>query len=219
MSGEVLTRLPTSAQDPFETVDDDDQLTHAARVTVECGTGAELIEAPLSARPPVPRPATRAEATRDTRASRPRAPTPQTPRYSVDNRGIPAARVLVTTAAAKSERRQRKDAEKKCLSYVKIALAAFVALPGSFTLYHMGRRAVTRSKTIAVLEDFYARAQPDKVAKAGGIADKYEGFEELLFKRLEKQYPEHKVCRRPPCEAEEAPAEKGEEEDEDHIEL
>ena len=103
--------------------------------------------------------------------------------------------------------------------YVKVALCAFVALPASFTLFHMGKRAITRSKTITILEDFYGRVQPDKVAKAAQIADKYEGFEELLFKRLEKQYYGHTVCRSPPCEEEAKEEEKSEEEDEDHIEL
>ena len=54
---------------------------------------------------------------------------------------------------------------------------------------------MTRNATIGALNDFYARAMPDKIDGAANIADKYEGFEELLFKRLEKQYPGHTVVR------------------------
>ena len=53
-----------------------------------------------------------------------------------------------------------------------------------------------RAKTLAILKDFYRRANPDKVvdflgrsvANAGAIATEYEGFEELLYDRLERQY-------------------------------
>ena len=62
------------------------------------------------------------------------------------------------------EKEEEKAEEKKCHGYLKMFLLAFVALPGSFTLYHMGKRRITRAKTIAILEDFYGRAQPDKVA-------------------------------------------------------
>jgi hypothetical protein len=130
----------------------------------------------------------------------------------VDARGIPVARVLAAAVPRNAERMKRKAEEKKCHGYLKMFLLAFVALPGSFTLYHMGKRRITRAKTIAILEDFYGRAQPDKVANAGTIADKYEGFEELLYKRLERQYESvpggpFKVWRKgPPFPAPEADA-------------
>ena len=50
---------------------------------------------------------------------------------------------------------------------------------------------IPRAKFIAVLEDFYRRANPDKVANAGTIGwmiDYYEGCEELLYERLEQRY-------------------------------
>ena len=45
-----------------------------------------------------------------------------------------------------------------------------------------------RAKTLAILKDFYGRANPDKVANARAIATEYEGFEEFLYDRLERQY-------------------------------
>ena len=45
-----------------------------------------------------------------------------------------------------------------------------------------------RAKTLAILKDFYGRANPDKVANARAIATEYEGFEELLYDRLQRQY-------------------------------
>ena len=116
---EDSTALREGCYDPFETVDDDDEVTHAQKCTVE---------------------------------------------YSVDTRGIPVARVLAAAVPRNAERMKRKAEEKKCHGYLKMFLLAFVALPGSFTLYHMGKRRITRAKTIAILEDFYGRAQPDKVA-------------------------------------------------------
>ena len=50
---------------------------------------------------------------------------------------------------------------------------------------------IPRAKFIAVLEDFYRRANPDKVVNAGTIGwmiDYYEGCEELLYERLEQRY-------------------------------
>ena len=164
---EGATALREGCYDPFETVDDDDEVTHAEKCTVE---------------------------------------------YSVDARGIPVARVLAAAVPRNAERMKRKAEEKRCHGYLKMFLLAFVALPGSFTLYHMGKRRITRAKTIAILEDFYGRAQPDKVANAGTIADKYEGFEGLLYKRLERQYESvpggpFKVWRKgPPFPAPEAEA-------------
>jgi hypothetical protein len=135
--------LREGCYDPFETVDDDDEITHAEKCHVE---------------------------------------------FTVDARGIPVARVLAAAVPKNAEKLKRKAEEKRCHSYLKIFLTAFVALPGSLTLYHMGKRRITRGKTVVILEEFYSRAQPDKVANAGSIADKYEGFEELLYKRLERQY-------------------------------
>ena len=68
-----------------------------------------------------------------------------------------------------------------------------------------------RAKTLAILKDFYGRANPDKVANARAIATEYEGFEELLYDRLERQYEyvpggPFKVWRTgPPFPAPEAP--------------
>ena len=78
-----------------------------------------------------------------------------------------------------------------------------------------------RAKTLAILKDFYGRANPDKVvdflgrsvANPGAIATEYEGFEELLYDRLERQYKyvpggPFKVWRTgPPFPAPEAPPE------------
>ena len=78
---------------------------------------------------------------------------------------------------------------------------------------HKGER-IPRAKFIAVLEDFYRRANPDKVANAGTIGwmiDYYEGCEELLYERLEQRYESvpggpFKVWRTgPPFPAPEAP--------------
>ena len=77
-----------------------------------------------------------------------------------------------------------------------------------------------RAKTLAILKDFYGRANPDKVANARAIATEYEGFEELLYKRLERQYESvpggpFKVWRKgPPFPAPEADAK-----DEDVVDL
>ena len=52
----------------------------------------------------------------------------------------------------------------------------------------MRKRRKTRAKTLAILKDFYGRANPDKVVNAGALAKDYEGSEELLYERLERQY-------------------------------
>ena len=71
--------------------------------------------------------------------------------------------------------------------------ARTASIPNDKMYEHLldGRRdnvITRRAKTLAILKDFYGRANPDKVANARAIATEYEGFEELLYDRLERQY-------------------------------
>ncbi|KAJ1452339.1 hypothetical protein M885DRAFT_527210 [Pelagophyceae sp. CCMP2097] len=126
---------------------------------------------------------------------------------SVDACGIPNAQVLVAGAPASAGRQVRQERARRSRWYTWAGLLVFFGGPVCYTLAHMSRRAVTRNRTIVALNDFYARANPGKATSAASVADKYEGFEELLFQRLEKQYPGHLVIRpgsvAPKAEAEE----------------
>ena len=165
--------LRAGCEDPFETVDDDDEVVHTERATVEYRAAER--ERRQTFRPAL------AASDRGVRLSLTRATTPAADerrlrrRYAVDARGVPSATVLVAAAPKNAEREARKQAEKRCYFYLKVFLIGFVALPASLTLFHMGRRAIRIRRTVAVLEDFYARAQPDKVDKVYSIADKYTG--------------------------------------------
>ena len=74
--------------------------------------------------------------------------------------------------------------------------ARTASIPNDKMYEHLldGRRdnvITRRAKTLAILKDFYGRANPDKVANAGTIGwmiDYYEGCEELLYERLEQRY-------------------------------
>ena len=163
-------------EDPFETVNDDEDVVYSERATVE---------------------------------------------YSIDGRGMPSAVVLTAAVPINSERKERKDAEKRCYRLLKYCLVGFFCLPVIYTLFHMQRRSRRLARTTAALRDFYARAKPDKVDSAEKIAAKYDGFEEILFKRLEATYPGHLVIRpgAKPVEAEKEEDAATEEEEEDVQEL
>ena len=115
--------------------------------------------------------------------------------YVVDTRGLPSAKVLTSDAICNTDKLEWKKKEKRGWFYIKIAIAAFFLAPVVWTSFHMVKYHRNKAMCTKVLQDFYARAQPEKVDSASKIAAKYAGFEEILYKRLEATYPGHKVSR------------------------
>ena len=116
--------------------------------------------------------------------------------FFVDKRGIASSQVIFARGAPKSAAKEAKErAARNCRRITAASFITFLLAPVGYTLVHMRQRAVTRKLTIAALEDFYQRAKPDKIPDCAHIADRYEGFEDVLFKRLERQYPGFTVSR------------------------
>lgn len=115
--------------------------------------------------------------------------------YKLDKRGLVSAQVIHADAPKSKAREDRERSQRRCKRIGAALTALFFLTPIFYTLIHMRTRAVTRRQTIDVVEDFYARAAPEKIAEAAIFVDKYEGFEEILFKRLELRYPGFKVRR------------------------
>lgn len=133
--------------------------------------------------------------------------------YNIDKRGLCSAQVVHADAPKSKAREERDRAQRRCRRVAAAVAAAFFLTPIFYTLVHMRHRAVTRQRTIAAVEDFYRRADPEKVSKAASWADKYEGIEDILFRRLEHRYPGFKVRvpgEFPAVEEEESVAEEAE---------
>lgn len=116
--------------------------------------------------------------------------------FKLDARGRVAAQVIHADAPKSKAREAKEASQRKCRRIAAAVMALFFLTPIFYTLIHMRQRSVKRKYTIAALTDFYERAEKlDKIDDVANIADKYEGFEELLFKRLERQYPGLEVNR------------------------
>lgn len=137
--------------------------------------------------------------------------------YKVDKRGVVCAQVIEVDAPKSKAREEKEKARSRCRRIAAAVTALFFLTPILYTVVHMRKRTVTRALTIEALEDFYQRAAPDKVGEAASIADKYEGFEELLFKRLENRYPDFKIKRPGESSEEDEAAAADQKEEEDDV--